>query len=299
MSDRASRPAFALDGVEKRYAGFTLGPISMTLEPGLVVGLIGPNGAGKTTTLSCIAGLVRPDAGTVEIFGRRNDPDDASWRSDIGLVGEEDGFYGRWTSRENLRFVGRCRPGYSEDRALAMARRLGLPLDRPFKQLSRGNRTKLAIVAALAHGPRLLLLDEPTAGLDPVVRAEVLDVLWELLEDGEHAILYSTHVLSDIARLADELVFLRDGSVVQRRAKDDLVEEWRRISFRLAAEEVALPGAVGHRRMRWEHQVVTRDHEATLAALAAAGAEAVETTRMTIDEIAVEIMREGHDVAAD
>ncbi len=297
MSGPNGRPAFRLDGVEKRYPGFTLGPLSMELEPGVVLGLIGPNGSGKTTTLNCIAGLVLPDAGEVEIFGRRNALSDVDWRSDLGLVGEEDGFYARWTARQNLRFIGRHRPGYSDDRALAMARRLGLPLDRPVKQLSRGNRTKLAIVAALAHGPRLLLLDEPTSGLDPVVRAEVLDVLWELLEDGEHAIFYSTHVLSDIARLADELVFLREGKVVQRRTKDDLVEGWRRISFRLEADEVDLPGVVGHRRMRWEHQVVSRDHEATLAALAAAGAEAVEASRMTVDEIAVEIMREGHDVA--
>ncbi len=163
--------------------------------------------------------------------------------------------------------------------------------------MSRGNRTKLALVAALAHGPRLLLLDEPTSGLDPVVRAEVLDVLWEITEDGGHAVLYSTHVLSDIDRLADELAFLRDGEIVLRTGRDELAERWRRVSFRLQDQGVELIGVVEHRRVRAEHQVITRDSEATLAQLGELGAEALEVSRMTVDEIAVQILKEGHHVA--
>jgi ABC-2 type transport system ATP-binding protein len=149
----------------------------------------------------------------------------------------------------------------------------------------------------MAHRPRLLLLDEPTAGLDPVVRAEVLDVLWEIIEDGEHAVLYSTHVLSDINRLADELVFLRDGEFVLRTGRDDLSESWRRISFRLTDEDVELSDIVEHRHVRSEHQVITRDAEATLRQLGEMGAEAVEVSRMSVDEIAVQILKEGHHVA--
>jgi ABC-2 type transport system ATP-binding protein len=170
-------------------------------------------------------------------------------------------------------------------------------LDTPVAKLSRGNQTKLALVSALAHGPRLLLLDEPTAGLDPVVRAEVLDVLWEITEDGEHAVLYSTHVLSDINRLADELVFLRDGNIVMRTGREELGESWRRISFRLPDEEIELPGVVEHRRVRSEHQVITSDAEATIRRLEEIGADAVEVSRMTVDEIAVQILKEGHHVA--
>ncbi len=107
-----------------------------------------------------------------------------------------------------------------------LARRFDLPLDRKVKALSRGNRTKLALVATLGHGPRLLLLDEPTSGLDPVVRSEVLDVLWQVLENTESAIFYSTHVLSEIGRLADELVFLSDGRIVLRAGKDALLDAW-------------------------------------------------------------------------
>ena len=235
--------AFSLHQVVKRYRDFTLGPLDLTLEPGTVLGFIGPNGSGKTTTINCIAGLVVPDAGATEVFGQRVDPRDAAWKAEIGVVGETQGFYRSWTARENLGFLSRFYTGWSNERALRLAARLGLPLDVRACELSKGQMAKLALVAALGHGPRLLLLDEPTSGLDPVVRAEVLDVLWEVIEDSEHAIFYSTHVLSDISRLADELVFLRDGRVLLRSSRDALTDRWRRISFRLAEQDVGVTAA--------------------------------------------------------
>jgi ABC-2 type transport system ATP-binding protein len=292
MSEHNNEHAFSIQGLVKRYPGFNLGPIDLDLQPGVVLGLIGPNGAGKTTTLHCLIGLLVPEAGQITVFGRANHPDDPRWRQDIGVVGEESGFYLRWTVEENLRLIGRFQPNWSDQRAQRMAERFSLPLTKRVNELSKGNKAKLAIVAALGHAPRLLILDEPTAGLDPLVRAEVLDMLWELQEDGEHAIFYSTHVLSDIERLADELVFLSDGRILQRSAKDDLVESWRRISFRLAVDNLSLPGVIDHRQVRLDHQVTSRDHEATLQALHALGAESIEQARMSIDEIAVEILKE-------
>jgi len=290
--------AFTLNGVVKRYPGFTLGPIDLALDPGTVLGFVGPNGSGKTTTLNCIAGLVVPDAGSAEVFGQPVDHRSPAWKADLGVVGESHGFYRSWTAEENLRFLSRFFPAWSDQRVHGLADRLGLPLGKKVEHLSKGHLAKLALVAALGHGPRLLLLDEPTAGLDPVVRAEVLDVLWEILEDGEHAIFYSTHVLSDIARLADELVFLREGSVLLRSAKDALTERWARISFRLAEADVAVTGTVEYRRVRAEHQVTTADRDATIANLRELGAEAIEQSRMTIDEIAVAILKGGDHVAA-
>jgi len=296
-----SRPqataAARLCGLTKRFRGFQLGPLDLTLEPGTVLALVGPNGAGKTTTLNCMAGLLLPDEGGTEVFGAPVHPTRPEYRRDVGYVGEESGFFQRWTAGRNLDYLAQLLPGWSHDRARRLVERIALPLDTPVNDLSRGNRTKLALVAALAHGPRLLLLDEPTAGLDPVVRAEVLDVLWEITEDGEHAVLYSTHVLSDINRLADELIFLRDGEVVLRTGRDELSESWRRVSFRLPDEEVELPGVVAHRRVRAEHQVITKDPETTLQKLSELGAEAVEVSRMSVDEIAVQILKEGHHVA--
>jgi ABC-2 type transport system ATP-binding protein len=290
-------PAFALDGVVKSYPGFTLGPLDLALEPGTVLGFVGPNGSGKTTTINCIAGLAVPEDGSVRVFGQAVDHRTPAWKRDVGIVGEAHGFYRERTARENLLFLSCFFPEWSEARVRRLAGRLELPLDTKVCELSKGQVAKLALVAALGHGPRLLLLDEPTAGLDPVVRAEVLDVLWEALEDGEHAIFYSTHVLSDISRLADELVFLREGKVLLRSAKDDLTERWRRISFRLRDEDVAVTGTVEYRRVRAEHQVVSSDGEATLAHLRELGAQAIEQSRMPIDEIAVAILRGGNHVA--
>jgi ABC-2 type transport system ATP-binding protein len=283
--------AVSLYGLEKKYPGFALGPLDLAIEPGTVVGLVGPNGAGKTTTLNCIAGLVVPDAGIIEIFGRLNRPDDVTWKQDLGYVGEEHGFYRHWTAEKNLRVIGGQYPGWSQQRVGRWVERFELPAATRAMDLSRGNHTKLALIAALGHGPRLLLLDEPTSGLDPVVRTEVLDVLWEILEGGEASILYSTHVLSDISRLADELVFLHQGQILQRSEKDALSNSWRRISFRLDSGDVALAGAVDHKRVHMEHQVISSDHESTLHQLGELGAENMEVSRMTIDEIVVEILR--------
>jgi len=299
MNDRRPEATSAarLSGLTKRWPGFQLGPLDLILEPGTVLALVGPNGAGKTTTLNCMAGLIVPDEGCTEVFGAPVHPTRTEYRRDVGYVGEESGFFQRWTAGRNLDFMAKLLPGWSRDRARRLVERFALPLGKPVNKLSRGNRTKLALVAALAYGPRLLLLDEPTAGLDPVVRTEVLDVLWEITEDGEHAVLYSTHILSDISRLADELAFLRDGQLVLRTGRDELSERWRRVSFRLPAKDVELAGVVEHHRVRAEHQVITRDAKATLQQLTELGAEAVEVSRMSVDEIAVQILKEGHHVA--
>ncbi len=289
--------AVRLEGVVKRYPGFQLGPLDLVVEPGTVIALIGPNGAGKTTTLNCIAGLLVPDEGEVSVYGRDTDPNRPAYRADLGYVGEESGFFKRWSVRRNFEFLAGFVPSWSLQRSQELAERLALPLDQRVAALSRGNLTKLSLVAAVAHGPRLLLLDEPTAGLDPVVRAEVLDLLWEITEDGEHAVLYSTHVLQDVNRLADELVFIRKGQVAVHSGREALIDGWRRISFRSSEPDVALEGVVEHRRVGGDHQVVSNDAATTLGQLDRLGIEPTGVSRMSLDEIAVLILKEEHDVA--
>ena len=283
--------AFELRNITKRYPDFQLGPLSLSVEPGTVLGYIGPNGSGKTTTMHCMTGLVKPDSGDIEIFGRRNDPNQPDWKFDIGYVGDVHVFYENWTAAKNLKFLSKFYPNWSDEYMMNLVQRFKLPLDRKAKALSTGNRVKLALVSALAHRPKLLLLDEPTAGLDPVVRTEVLDILFEVLEDGDRAIFYSTHILSDIARLADELAFLDNGAIKLRTAKELLTDHWRRISFRLPQNQQVISGVVSHKNEGAEHQVISADHEITLRQLRELGAENIYENRMSIDEISVEILK--------
>jgi len=292
--------AFAIRGMVKTYPGYKLGPLDLELEPGTVMGYIGPNGSGKSTTMHCLAGLVKADSGEMEIFGRVNDPQKPDWKTDIGYVGDVHAFYERWTGEKNLMFLSQFYPDWSNEKMENLAKRFVLPLDKKAKELSTGNRVKLALVAALSHSPKLLLLDEPTAGLDPMVRDEVLDALFEVLEDGERAIFYSTHILSDISRLADDLAFLVGGDIKQKTAKDDLTDKWRRISFRLEKEkkEQIFESSVSHKNEGKEHQLISSNCEETLRQLHQLGAENVHENRMSIDEIAVQILKEGNHVEA-
>ncbi|MFZ1946950.1 MAG: ABC transporter ATP-binding protein [bacterium] len=289
--------AFSLTDLVKTYPGFRLGPLTLDLEPGTVLGFVGPNASGKTTTFHCMMGTARADSGRIEIFGREATPARPQWKRDVGYVSDLHAFYEGWTAEKNLRFRSQFYPAWSHERATELARRFALPLDKKAKDLSTGNRVKLSLVSALAHSPRLLLLDEPTSGLDPVVRSEVLDALFEVLEDGERSIFYATHILSDISRLADELAFLREGGVIHRSRKEDLLDKWRRISFRSPGTDLVLEAVVAHQQEGRNHRVVSRDREATLGGLASAGADGIEEARMTIDEIAVQILKGGENVA--
>lgn len=291
--------AFQIKQLIKTYPGFQLGPLDLKLEPGKIMGYIGMNGAGKTTTMYCMVGLVRADGGEIEIFGRQNDLHQAAWKRDAGYVGDQHVFYERWSAAENLSFLARFYPDWSDKKVRELARRLRLPLEKRARDLSTGNRVKLALISALAHSPKLLLLDEPTAGLDPVIRLEVLDELMEVIQDEERAIFYSTHILADIKRLVDELVFLDEGRIILQITKEDLVEKWRTIFFQTDRDVADLPAAAVHRREGRIHQVISSDHQATLARLGSLGAEIKEINHLPVEEIAVHVIKGGSRVAAD
>ncbi len=283
--------AFECKDLIKTYPDFKLGPLNLDLAPGTVLGFVGPNGSGKSTTMHCLVGLVRPDSGSMEIFGRENDLNHPAWKFDIGYVGDIHVFYENWSGEKNLQFLAQFYPNWSHAFATQLAKRLELPLQKKAKELSTGNRAKLAIVAALAHAPKLLILDEPTAGLDPVARAELQDVLFEIMADGERAIFYSTHILPEISRLADDLVFLQNGQVVLRTAKDDLTEKWRKITFRLSRNDLKFESVVNQQREGNDHQVISSNFDATMRQLHDLGVENVQHSRLSVDEIAVQILK--------
>jgi ABC-2 type transport system ATP-binding protein len=283
--------AFSLVDMEKRFSGFKLGPVNLELEPGTVLGYIGPNGSGKTTTMHCIMGLLKADAGVVNIFGRPNDPNKPDWKLDIGYVGDLHTFYENWSGQQNLDFLAQFYPNWSKERQAELANRFEVDLSKKAKSLSTGNRVKLSLIGALAHRPKLLVLDEPTSGLDPVVRSEVLDTFYELMENEESAIFYSTHILSDISRLVDKLAFLNDGQLSLLTDKEHLTDNWRKITFRSEQDKFLLGEYESHRADGNAHEIISANHEDRLQELTGLRVENLQVNRMTIDEIAVQILK--------
>ena len=284
--------AFKLADLTKAFPEFKLGPINLVLEPGKVLGYVGPNGSGKSTTMHCMVGLVKPDSGKTEIFGRENNPNDVDWKFDIGYVGDKHVFYENWNGVKNLKFISQFYPSWSDTKAKELIKRFELPIEKRAKELSSGNRVKLSLIQVLARSPKLLILDEPTSGLDPVVRTELLDVLFEVLEDSEKAIFYSTHILTDISRLADELAFIDNGNIKLKTGKDDLTENWRRISFKLNNSQSDFKDVVNLENEGNNYKVISKNFNETLEQLKGIGAQNIQETRMGIDEIAVHILKE-------
>ena len=218
--------AIKVEHLAKEYPGFALRDLSFSVPRGSIVGLIGENGAGKTTTLQAILGLIRPDQGTIELLGRPYDPNDPTLRRKIGVVFEDCGFPPHLTCRSVGRMLGLLyRSLWDADTFAEYCRRFELPQDKEIRDLSRGMKTKLSIAAALAHHPELLVLDEPTGGLDPIVREEILDLFSEFIQQEQNSILFSTHITTDLEKIADEIIFLHKGQLILSSSKDELIYE--------------------------------------------------------------------------
>ncbi|MGM9629692.1 ABC transporter ATP-binding protein [Butyricicoccus sp.] len=215
--------ALELNGLCKTYPDFTLENISFSLPMGMITGLVGRNGAGKTTTLKSIVGAVHPDGGSVRILGQEPGTD---VMQDVGIVYDECCFSEILTAKNMDSVLSSVYRNWSSDLFQGQCERYGLPLNKRIKTFSRGMKQKLSIAAALAHSPKLLLLDEPTGGLDPVARGEILDDLWEFIEDGQHAVLLSTHITTDLDRIADRILILSGGRLKLDESKDVLLDEY-------------------------------------------------------------------------
>jgi ABC-2 type transport system ATP-binding protein len=219
-------PILELRGVTKHYEGFSLRDVSFSLPRGYVCGLIGPNGAGKTTIVKLILGLVHLSAGHLRVCGEDPATAEVAVKDRIGFVHEVPSFYDYLSIGAIASVV---RPFYSRwDQPLfdALAREFELPMRKWFGSLSRGTRTKAALALALAHHAELLVLDEPTSGLDPVFRRELLERLAAYVADGQTSVLFSTHITSDLERMADYITFIRDGRLVFSSTREEVFDRW-------------------------------------------------------------------------
>ena len=212
-----------IQGLCKHYKDFTLDHIDLTVPEGQIVGLIGENGAGKTTTLKALLGVIRPDGGTIRLLG--GDPGDPAIRSQVGVVFEDGYFYGGLCARQIDRIMAGIHATWDSALFHGYCRRFDLEEGKPVKDFSRGMRMKMSLATALAHRPKLLVMDEATSGLDPVIRGEMLDLFLEFIQDEGHGVLMSSHITADLERIADQIAYIHKGKLLFQQDKDLLLED--------------------------------------------------------------------------
>jgi ABC-2 type transport system ATP-binding protein len=213
--------------VKRRGYDYSLGPLDASLDPGQILGIMGPNGAGKTTLLRLLWGFLRPDSGSVTVFGRTAHMEQVWVRRHAGYLAESPHFYEWMSAHRFLSFVAGFYPTWNWDYAREMMRQLDLDMDTLVGNLSKGSRAKLGLAAAVAHRPRLLILDEPTAGLDPLVRREVLGTLHRLAQEEGTGIVLSSHVSDDLDRIAGSVLMLSDGKPIEYAPTGTLLERYK------------------------------------------------------------------------
>lgn len=218
--------ALELHGLEKHYKDFALGPLDLTLPGGTICGLIGENGAGKSTTLRLILDVVQRDGGTVSILGRDNRENLVQTKEEIGVVMGSDGIPLCLNAVQVGKVMAGIYQNWDADAYAAYCSKFDLPPKKKYKDYSTGMKMKLCIAVALSHHAKLLLLDEATNGLDPVVRDEVVDLLLDFARDEEHSILISSHIVSDLEKLCDTIAFLHKGKLLLCEEKDALREKY-------------------------------------------------------------------------
>lgn len=216
-----------VEGLTKRYPGFTLDRVSFRLETGYIMGFIGRNGAGKTTTLKSMLGLVHADAGSVRIDGTEYREDEHLAKQKLGVAFGGVDYYPRARLSDIARVTRRFYEAWDETQYRALLQRFQLDEKKRVRELSQGMKVKFSLALALSHNAKLLLLDEPTSGLDPVSREELIELLQHIVEDGEHSILFSTHITSDLEKCADYITYIRGGRIAASTDLDSFKSEYR------------------------------------------------------------------------
>ena len=214
-----------LQQVSKTFpkSNFTLDNISFSLPYGAILGFVGENGAGKTTTIGCILNTITKDGGRVKLFGKEMQDADTDIREKIGVVYDGDNFPGHWSAEQLSKVMKGFYTNWDDELFRKYLEEFQLPPKQRIKHYSRGMTMKLAIAAALSHHPQLLILDEATSGLDPIMRDEMLDVFLDFVQEEDHSILLSSHITSDLEKVADYITFIHNGRLIMTVSKNDLV----------------------------------------------------------------------------
>ncbi len=219
--------AIEVEGLCRDFKDFRLKDVTFALPEGRIMGFVGKNGAGKTTTIRLILNMLARKSGTVRVFGLDNIADEQRIKQDIGVVFDDIFFVDRWSILEVEKAISGFYKAWDTGLFRKQLDRFSLPPEKMVKDLSRGMKMKLMLAVALSHEARLLILDEPTSGLDPVARDELLDILGEYVSDAKKSILFSTHITTDLEKIADHITLIDNGRIFYTGTKDCLTDRFR------------------------------------------------------------------------
>lgn len=254
--------AIEVNNLSKRFDKFQLKNVNFVLPKGCIMGVIGENGAGKTTTIKLMLNQLRADSGSISILGRDHRKDEKSVKNDIGVVFDESYFHENMKLKYISKIMSRIYSRWDEALFFEYLHRFRLPTDKVIKELSRGMKMKLSIATALSHHPELLILDEATSGLDPVIRTEILEIFLEFIQDESHSILFSSHITSDLEKVADYVTFLHEGEIIFCESKDELIYDYGLLLC--GAEDfktVDKSDIIGRRENKFGHEILVRNKE--------------------------------------
>ena len=270
--------AIEIKHLSKHYKGFSLENLNLTLPSGCIMGLVGENGAGKSTTIRMLLGMARPDSGEITVFGQKMD---SGLRERIGVVLDEPGYPGCMTAAQIGKMLSGLYRGWEKETFEGYLTTLRIPADKPFKDFSKGMKMKLCLAAALSHGAKLLILDEATSGLDPVVRDELLDIFNDFTRDEGNSVLISSHIVSDLEKICDYIAFLHRGKLMLCREKDELLNEFTFVQG--SKEEIDALAPIGRRDGRFGTEAIVRRN---------AVPEGMKTSPITIEDLFVFMAKE-------
>ncbi len=285
-----SEQVIQVEGVEKTYRFFRLSNVSLALEAGQIMGFVGPNGAGKSTMMRILMGMVGYERGAVRVLGRAIPEEQAAAKRDVGYVSEDMRLHGNVTLAWHMKFIASIYPGWDPGYAALLLQRFNLHADQDIKALSHGERMKATLLLVLARRPRLLLLDEPTTGLDPVARHEILAELMDVVRDERRAVLFSSHNTQDVEQISDQITFIDRGRIIDSSDKETFLDRWRRLHLEVPAGATLPPlRDVVETTTSGRIAIVTTKaySPATQAIYLSAGITVCDIQRMTLEEIFV------------
>lgn len=219
--------AIEIKNVSKKLDEFQVSIDNIEIKKGFITGFIGPNGSGKTTTIKLIMNMLLKDSGVIKIFDKEYEMDDIEIKEIIGYVGDIQGYVNESKLKNIKKGIAPFYKNWDEKLYEKYIKQFGLNENKRYKDLSKGQQKKFDLVMALSHHPKIIVMDEPTANLDPIVRNEFLDILQEHIEKEEATVFYSTHITSDLDKVADYLIFIYNGEVILEGEKDTLIENHR------------------------------------------------------------------------